>query len=81
METHPDPDRWWDRKWRLAKVGGACSALSVLAGMAVGVIGGPEYADLIYPFSIAGMWGGLIPLAGYISEATIENVAKIKQGK
>ncbi len=76
---HPDPDRWWERKWLLAKVGGICSALSILLGMALGIQYGPEYAEIIRPLAIGGMWGGMVPLVAFASEAAVENIADMRK--
>ena len=79
MEKHPDPDRWWNRKWKLAKVGGMCSILSILTGMGIVLVFGAEYADAIRPLATAGMWGGLMPTMAFAAEAAVENIANMRK--
>ena len=79
MTDHPDTDRWWERKWRFALVGGIFSILSIAVGILIVILGGPEYADAIRPLSIAGMWGGLAPLGAFMTEAGFENIAQSRK--
>lgn len=78
-QQHPDPDRWWNRKWKLAKIGGICAILSILLGQALGIIFGPEHAETVRPLATTGMWGGLSLIVIYAAEDTVENVAKIRR--
>ena len=78
-QEHPDLDRWWDRKWKLAVHGGICAIISILLGMVIVLVFGPEYADAIRPLATAGMWGGIMPLMAFAAEAAVENIANMRK--
>lgn len=61
---HPDPERWWARKFILA-----CSCL-VFAGIVYlfGLIGGYSQS-----FTMAGVWAFLVPMLAYLGLAEANN--------
>lgn len=73
----PDPDRWWNRKWDLTKAGFAFAILSILSGMGVGVLYGPEMAAALEGYSKAGMWGGLSFGFFFMGTGVAENISNI----
>lgn len=72
---HPDPEKYWNRKWKLAIAGMFFSVCSIVGGMVIVLAAGPEYSQAISPLSISGMWGGLVPTVAYAAEAAVENIA------
>lgn len=74
-QEHPDPDRWWKRKWQLASRGAVFAGVVVLIGIGTALFGSPETAVAVEPFVEIGVWGGLVPLAAYMGASTVENVA------
>ena len=78
-QAHPDIDRWWNRKWTLAKIGGVCSIISILSGILIVLACGPEYSDAIRPLAVAGMWGGMVPLVAFTTEAAVENIVTARR--
>lgn len=78
-QPHPDPDRWWERKWKMAIFGCFASGASIGTGLLIVLLYGPEYGDAVHPLSIAGMWGGLSLAALFGGQAVAENIAKMRK--
>ena len=78
-KEHPNPDRWWERKWRLAKIGAAFAVLSILIGQIVIIWKGPEYGSAITPIAVAGMWGGLSLSVMFMGTGVAENIANMRK--
>lgn len=76
---HPDPDRWWRRKWKLAIAGAGFSFTMVALGFAAAWIGGKEISNAVHPFASTAMWGGMIPLVAYVSNSIGSYFANIKR--
>lgn len=75
---HPNPEKYWNRKWKLAIAGMFFSACSIVGGMLVVILCGPGYGPAISPIAIGGMWGGLVPTVAYAAEAATENIANMR---
>lgn len=73
-QEHPDPNRWWRRKWQLASRGAVFAGLVVLIGIGATLFGSPETAGAVEPFVKIGVWGGLVPLAAYMGAAMVKNI-------
>ena len=75
----PSDQVYWDRKWRLAKKGANFSALVILVGLFAAVVGGQDTGQAVFPFCALGVSAGMAPMAGYITNATFVEVARIKR--
>ena len=76
---HPDPDRWWQRKWKMAIFGACVAAVSLLAGFLLIPAGQGEAAA---PYTQMGLWFGFGVILTFVLPAAAENITdKIGGGK
>ena len=72
--NHPDRDRWWERKWKIAVFGCIFSSASILTGLAIAAIW-PKTGGAVEPFSRMGAWTGFAFMLTFALPAAAENIA------
>lgn len=72
-EHHPDPDRWWNRKWKAACWGFGFSIAAVIAGLILSLTGAAEPA---YPYVKLGVILGFSPMGVFLGLAEINNAVR-----
>lgn len=79
--AHPSPkDLWWHRR-RMAYGGLTFSAFCIMLGMLTGALVPAATAEaVIVPLATTGFWGGLVPMATYMGNTAIGELANLRRG-
>lgn len=71
---HPNPDRWWQRKWKAACVGFGFAILVAITGLCVSIW--TDAADAAWPYAKLGVLLGFAPMGVFLGIAEINNAIK-----
>lgn len=69
-QEHPDSDRWWERKYKMAKFGAVVGVVSLIAGF----VGGFYAIETIEPYVRIGVWFGFGLILTFVLPASAENI-------
>ena len=67
ISAHPDPDRWWRRKFKLACF---CTGFAAIV-LLIGLFWAKESS-----FVMAGVWAFLVPMLAYLGLAEVNSTVK-----
>jgi len=77
-KEHPDPDRWWNRKWNTVIVCTTFAILLVVIAMGFAIFGTESVADKTYRVMSFASPTFLIPLIAYFGVSEWNNQTKMK---
>lgn len=76
---HPNPERLYRHRRWMAWSGMVFSAVAWCTGMALSY-SMPEHAEgSIHPLVTAALWAGLIPMAAYVGNCAVDQLASLRK--
>jgi len=79
MEQHPDPDRWWNRKWKAVVRCTLFAGGLVVVATITALVGNETMADNTYRVMTFAAPTFLVPLLAYFGVSEWNNQTQMKQ--